>query len=106
VISWDPVTTNIYGQPLEPDFYFVFYNGSEDVEGEYYYHGYTFGTEYIHELVAMAANHMFYYVIAVKLYEQPARERDSLTRLLQSRLQKGMSADEVSYILDELIKVR
>jgi len=105
-INWDPVTTNIYGQPLEPDFYFVFYNGSENVNGDYYYHGYTYDTHYVHELVAMAAEHMFYYVIAVKLYEPPAYRRDSITNILQDRLKRGMSTEEVTKLLRELTGIR
>jgi PKD repeat protein len=69
VISWDAVTQTIFGTPIEPDYYLIFYNGSSDPEnGLYYYLWDTPGLQFTHHLVGLHAQHMFYHVIAYKYY--------------------------------------
>lgn len=65
-ITWDAVTLSIYNTPFIPDCYLVFYNGSEDIGGAYYFHGITTSCAYTHEHVASHAQHMFYRVYAFK----------------------------------------
>ncbi len=93
-ISWDAVTETIFDTPITPDGYLVFYNGSEDPDGEFYFHGFSPGLSYIHYYVGRYAQHMFYRVRAVKHYGTRAFDPDSLVR--------GMSEKEVL----ELLQVR
>jgi len=93
VLSWEPVTETIYDVPFTPDYYLVFYNGSADPDGEYYFHGATPGLTYTHYLVGMHAQHMFYRVRAYKNY--------SRTGVLDARIYPGISETEVWRILSE-----
>jgi PKD repeat protein len=68
VISWDAVTETELHTPIEPDYYLVFYNGSEDPEGRFYYHGATPNLSYTQYLVGLHAEHMFYRIRAYKYY--------------------------------------
>jgi len=68
VISWDAVTVTELHTPIVPDYYLVFYNGSEDPEGLFYYHGATPNLSYTHYLVGLHAEHMFYRMRAYKYY--------------------------------------
>lgn len=68
VISWDAVTETELHTPIEPDYYLVFYNGSESPEGLFYYHGATPNLSYTHYLVGLHAANMFYRVRAYKFY--------------------------------------
>jgi len=90
-ISWDPVTETIFDTPITPDGYLVFYNGSDDPDGEFYFHGFTPGLSYTHYYVGRYAQHMFYRVMAVKHYGTRAFDPDSLVR--------GMSEKEVLELL-------
>jgi PKD repeat protein len=92
VISWDAVTQTIYGTPITPDGYLVFYNGSSDPEtGLYYYLAVTDNLSYTHVRVAEFAEHMFYHVIAYKYY---GRGEPDLTAL-----ETGMREEEVLRLL-------
>ncbi len=97
-ITWDPVTQNTHDQPLTPDYYFVYYNGSQDPEGEYYFHGLSTTPEYTHYWVGLGAQNMFYRVTAVQFYRDDLLYPD-LNRMLRSRLREGLSVHEVSQIL-------
>lgn len=80
-VSWDAVTQSIYGTPLEPDYYIVFYNGGSDVSSTYYYLDYSDGLSYIHDGVLQHSDHFFYKVRAFKEYREPSMQflRDCLT---------------------------
>ncbi len=93
-ISWDAVTETIFDTPITPDGYLVFYNGSDDPEDEFYFHGFTPGLSYTHYNVGRYAQHMFYRVMAVKHYGLRGFDMDSLVR--------GMPEKEVL----ELLQVR
>jgi hypothetical protein len=93
VITWDEVTETIFDSPIEPDAYLVFYNGSENPDSEYYFHGDTTETEYVHRNVGKYARHMFYKVYAYKYY---GATRASLASF---GLKRDMSVSEVKEIL-------
>jgi PKD repeat protein len=92
VITWEPVTQNTHNQPLTPDYYIIFYNGSSDPEnGLYYYLGRSWSLSYYHDGVGLHAQHMFYRVVAYKYY---GRGEPDL-----SALEPGMREDEVLRLL-------
>ncbi len=66
LITWDPVTDSVQGIPITPDSYLVLYNGSEDPDDDYYFHGLSYGCQYTHYHVVTHAPHMFYRVLAYK----------------------------------------
>lgn len=78
VISWEAVTETIFNTPLVPDYYLVFYNGSADVDGQYYYLGRSWALSYLHDGVAVHADNMFYRVVAYKFYGRGRPDFDSL----------------------------
>jgi len=93
VISWDAVTETITHEPLIPDYYLVFFNGSADINAEFYYHGATPGLQYTHNLVGLHSEHMFYRIIA---YKSGGRSGLDLADL---GLRQGMSESEVLRLL-------
>ncbi|MDP2401310.1 MAG: hypothetical protein Q8M66_04965, partial [Actinomycetota bacterium] len=95
-ITWDAVTETIYGTPIQPDYYLVFYNGSDDPDGVFYYHGATAQLEYTHYLVGLHAPHMFYHVVAYKFYGRNGVD------LAAYGLESGMIESDVFGILRAL----
>ncbi|MEN6445088.1 MAG: SBBP repeat-containing protein [Candidatus Cloacimonas sp.] len=93
VLTWDAVTETIFDTPIVPDYYLVFYNGSANPDGEFYFHGATPDLTYTHSLVGLHAPYMFYRVVAYKFY---GREIVDLRNLGLSR---GMTETEVRNIL-------
>gem|GEM_PF-7096065 len=85
-ISWDAVS-----EPIVPDYYLVFFNGSADINADFYYHGATTGLQYTHYLVGLHSAHIFYRIIA---YKSGGRNAPDLAELRQ-----GMSEAEVLRIL-------
>ncbi len=66
-LTWSPVDTTIYGNPVTPDWYLIFYNELDPlVDDFWYYQGATSGTEYTHLLAAQFADVMNYRVVAWK----------------------------------------
>ena len=61
-LSWPPVTESLPGCPIDVDAYLVWY--APQVEGPYYFHGYTTDTTYVHTGVVQFADGMFYEVDA------------------------------------------
>jgi len=109
VITWDPVTENEHNQPLDPDYYFVYFNGSSDPDGQYYFLQQSLDTQHIHSTVGMGADHMFYRVKAIKIYVPPTRSRDyaeQVERYLRESLKEGMTEEEVSEVLRKLFTTR
>ncbi|HNQ44434.1 MAG TPA: PKD domain-containing protein, partial [Candidatus Cloacimonadota bacterium] len=74
-LSWEPVTHTISGAPITTSYYAVFYNGSSNESGTFYYHGWTTDTSYIHARAAQYSPCFFYKVRAVTEYrEESLRE--------------------------------
>lgn len=94
LISWDAVTETIYNTPIVPDYYIVFYNGSDNPNGQYYYLGRSFSTSIVHDGVAIHAVYMFYHVLAYKNYS--SRIDDSVFL----NLTRDMTEEEVMLILN------
>lgn len=70
VLSWQPVTSTIFGTPIVPDGYFVLYNETPYEDDQfYYYHGETPGTTYTHHNVVLRRDQMFYKIVAFKDYD-------------------------------------
>jgi len=67
VITWNPVDTTIYGTPITPDTYILFFNETPYEEDHYYYYlDNTPDTTYSHHEVALFRDHMYYKVVAYK----------------------------------------
>ncbi len=82
VITWQPVTENIYHTPLTPDGYLVLYNETPYEDDQFYYFlAMTTGLSHTHPWVARFRNQMFYKVIAFKDY------RGALANILQQAVQ-------------------
>lgn len=65
IVSWEQMPTE---DSEIPDYYYLYFNGSDDPEGEFYFLApiaYP-GTQYRHQGVGMGAQHMFYRVKAVR----------------------------------------
>lgn len=93
LLNWDAVTQTIWDTPFEPDYYLVYYNGSENPEGQFYYHGATPNLNYTHYLVGLHSEHMFYRIKAYKYFG------NGRTDITSQGLQPGMSEAEVLEIL-------
>jgi hypothetical protein len=93
VLTWDAVTETIFDTPIVPDYYLVFFNGSANPEGEFYFHGATPDLTYTHSLVGLHSPYMFYRIVAYKFY---GRGKVSIEDLGLSR---GMTETEVRNIL-------
>lgn len=69
VITWQPVTENLYHSPLTPDGYIVLYNETPYEDDQFYYFlGRSYTTTFTHHDVAEFRNQMFYRVVAYKNY--------------------------------------
>lgn len=105
-ITWDAVTQSVLGHPLTPDYYFVYFNGWEDIDGPFYFLGRSYTTQYTHLDVGLGAEHMLYRVKAIKLYRDGSlstrmspQEYQDADNYLSKRLKTGISEAEVSEIL-------
>lgn len=68
VISWDAVTETIFHTPIVPDYYLLFFNGSGNIDDDYYYLGRSWILSYVHDGVSLHSPNMFYRVRAYKYY--------------------------------------
>jgi hypothetical protein len=93
VLTWDAVTQTLIDTPVVPDFYLLFFNGSTDSEGLYYFLGLTPGLTFTHQYVLQFSPNMFYRVVAYKNYARGDGDYLSLG------LVPGMREDEVMRIL-------
>jgi hypothetical protein len=98
VISWDAVTQNTHGTPIEPDYYFVWFNGSPDIDDDYYFLAPVTGTTYTHVGVALGAQHMFYQVTAVKFYRD---DIPNLNAWIDQHLHTGLAKHDIQMMLLE-----
>lgn len=94
IVDWDPVTENLHGQPITPDYYFVWFNGLSSEEAPYYFLAPVTGTTYTHVGVALGAQYMFYRVTAVKFYRDDF-SRSELDSYLKNNITPGMSEADV-----------
>jgi PKD repeat protein len=69
LVSWDAINTDEHGNSFSPDYYFLYFNGSDDPNGDFYFLApIAYGTnQYRHIGVGMGAEHMFYKVKAVAI---------------------------------------
>ncbi len=91
VLSWQPVTTTIYGTPLTPDCYIIRYSGmpqSDDVP--YFFLGISSDSTFTHPNVVEFSDFMFYQVAAWVDHE------DRLAELLEV-LREPSSPDPFSH---------
>ncbi len=65
-LAWDPVVSDDNGDPVTPDEYVILYSENADTApGNYFYHGCTQETSYVHTGVVRHRNKMFYRIIAI-----------------------------------------
>jgi PKD repeat protein len=95
IISWDAVTETIYNTPIVPDGYLVFFNGSPDPEGLFYFLTFTNLLSCLHFRVGEFSPYMFYHVRAYKSIGRAAAD------LTQLGLEKGMPEAEVLKYLNQ-----
>jgi hypothetical protein len=92
VLTWSPITETIYGNPATPDYYLVFYNERNPTdELDWYYHGATSMSNYVHLFAALHATQMTYRVMAyhglppaIMGMESGMSMKDVITRITQS----------------------
>lgn len=66
LLSWSPITQDDQGNYFEPDTYLVLYSeNASSREDDFFFHGATSDTTYIHYDVARYRNRMFYRVIGI-----------------------------------------
>ncbi len=71
VLTWEPTTTNVLGDPITPDYYLVFCNAhAVDDPAQYYFLDYTPGLTYTHHGVARFSPRMLYHIVAYKDYSR------------------------------------
>lgn len=78
-LTWDPVVLSVYNTAMIPDYYLVFFNGSGDLSGDYYYLGRSYSTSFIHRLTGIHASNMFYHVRAFKTNRSDTLKNLNLT---------------------------
>ncbi|MBU0507670.1 hypothetical protein KKH27_02365 [bacterium] len=71
-LTWDPVDETTCGCTVDVTHYLVFYSPTS--EGEYYYHGFTTDTTYVHTGVIQYAEGMYYHVFATTAEVPALRE--------------------------------
>jgi len=65
-LSWNPVVSDPEGNPFTPSEYVILYSENADTDtGNYFYHGFTQQTSYVHAGVVRHRNKMFYRIIAI-----------------------------------------
>lgn len=97
VVTWDDVTQTVADTPIVIDYYFIYFNGSPDPLGLFYFLGRSFNTQYTHYDVVLGAEHMFYRVKAIK-----TNDRNVDISWIDSHIRPGMTEEEVNAILNTL----
>ncbi len=67
-LEWDPVTENIEGQAIVPDYYLIFYNDTSDIDGEFFLLGESPDPFYTDVSSLAISDKTFYRVKAVVIY--------------------------------------
>ncbi len=93
IISWDAVTETIFDTPITPDCYLLFFNGSSNIDDDYYFLGVTTGLNYTHYSVGRYSPWMFYRVLAYKDFT--GNRGDAVL----NRLSRNLTETEVTGIL-------
>lgn len=91
ILSYYEETT--FDTPIEPDCYLVFFNGSSNIDDDYYFLGVTNGLIYTHFSVGRYSQWMFYRVMAYKDFTGNRGDR------VLSRLSRNLTEAEVIGIL-------
>ncbi|HQH50552.1 MAG TPA: fibronectin type III domain-containing protein [Candidatus Cloacimonadota bacterium] len=107
VLSWDPVTQNTAGGPIQPDYYFVFTSAMDPQQG-FIFHGLTPDCAYSHPHVLLVEPMVFYKVKTVVLdqaVKAKAPSKEALDIYLKDHLKPGMSESEVSRVIDSAGKL-
>ncbi len=94
IITWDDVTQTVANTPIMPDFYFIYFNGSADPLGLFYFLGRSLNTQFTHSDVVWGAEHMFYRVKAIK-----RTRRNADMNWIDEHIKPGMTEEEISEIL-------
>lgn len=94
VICWDAVTETEEHIPIVPDYYLVFFNGSSDPDGLFYFLASVSGLTYSHFTVGLHSPNMFYRVRAYKNYGRGEADIVSLG------IVPGMKEEEVLRLLN------
>ena len=69
LLSWNPVDSTIYGEPLTPDGYIIMNNEEPYDEDQFSFLGFTADTTYPHVFIAQYRDHMFYKVVTYKDFD-------------------------------------
>jgi len=94
-LTWEPVSQDVLGHPLDPDFYFIY--NSPDPYGSYTFHGFSENASYVHPMVGYFQQKMFYKIRAVKLYRGNVELKDMKT-MLGLLLHEGISEGGITEI--------
>jgi hypothetical protein len=90
-LTWDEVTTDMYGNPFDVDGYLVLYNETIGNDPEDYIFLWETGNlYYTHPDVILFSPRQFYQVVAYKLYDD---ERRSLLRSFSGQRMKKVDVD-------------
>ncbi len=102
-LGWDAVTTDNTAHPLDPDYYFIYYNYSQTPGGDYSFLDYTPASirHYAHQYAGLYSTEYFYEVTAVKDFGSGISP-DDMNTLLRQKLHSGMSRTQVEQVLKEL----
>lgn len=103
LLTWNNVTESIYGNPLTPDYYFI-YRNYDLAPDSFVYLGMALSPLFYHEYVMLAEPSYFYRVTAVKTYTRSDSEpeRAAKANYLREHLKQGMSEAEVEAVLRAL----
>jgi len=63
-LDWSPVTTSIYGHPITPDYYLIYFSERFPWEDNFFFHSAVTETEFTHFLAANYSDWQFYKVTA------------------------------------------
>lgn len=97
IITWDDVTQTVINTPIVPDYYFIFFNGSSDPLGLFYFLGRSYNTQFMHYDVALGTEHMFYRVKAIKL-----NNRNVSPDWIDEHILPGMTEEEITAAMKKL----
>ncbi|MDD4224320.1 MAG: FG-GAP-like repeat-containing protein [Candidatus Cloacimonetes bacterium] len=99
VLNWEEVTQTIFGDPVNPDYYFVY--ATYNPYGPYLYIGASPTLSFTHQLASLGTNRMFYRIAAVKFYRDDLAPKE-LDALMRSIVLVGMGEEEVRAALTGL----
>lgn len=95
LLTWDPVTQTQSGNPFTPSYYLVFFNGTGNADGTYYYLGRSYVNSILHDGAVLHTDNMFYRVKAFR------HDRSSDREAIFIRLNSKMTEAEVMHLLEQ-----